>query len=327
MTKDHETKILHILSSIPHNKHYLIKYLNFLKKYSNTNKHNEYTENHHICPKALFPEYKNLKIFSWNKCVLTARQHFISHYILYKVFGGSMIFALFKMSNQCRISLYSKKYEKLKHFRCIESKRNKWWHNPKTNELKFCITRQSKEFIRGRGKGYNTNKTLYYDPLTLNSIFLDPTETPPKNFIKGTPKSTQSLWYNLDTKKSKYFQKNIIPEGNYIKGSPNSATWRYKNNKTGEIFISKMNNLHETDNNIIRLPSLKNKKCFYNPITLEMKYFFEEDAPEGWINKNIKQMSHTKTKNRKWYHDDLGNTKMFYPNNVPTGWKKGRKHQ
>ena len=72
-----------LLSSKPHNVHYLIRYCNFILKVRPTN---NLTEKHHILPRSIFPEYKNFKKFSWNKVLLTERENKIAHKILAKVF-------------------------------------------------------------------------------------------------------------------------------------------------------------------------------------------------------------------------------------------------
>ncbi|HET8686335.1 MAG TPA: hypothetical protein VFM18_06685, partial [Methanosarcina sp.] len=79
--------IYSILSSKPHNKHYLNRYFNFIQQccQANSLKTKEelgYTEKHHICPKSIFPEHKKFRSNKWNKAVLTARQHFIAHWML-----------------------------------------------------------------------------------------------------------------------------------------------------------------------------------------------------------------------------------------------------
>lgn len=58
-----------------------------------------YTENHHILPKAknFWPQYHSFRDHHWNKSVLTARQHFIAHWLLSKALGGHMWFALYNM--------------------------------------------------------------------------------------------------------------------------------------------------------------------------------------------------------------------------------------
>lgn len=43
-----------------------------------------YFEEHHILPESLFQEYSNLKEHSWNGVLLTAREHFICHILIYK---------------------------------------------------------------------------------------------------------------------------------------------------------------------------------------------------------------------------------------------------
>lgn len=78
---------------------WLDRYLNFINSCDSTN---EYLENHHILPKAddCFPEFSNLKKFRWNSKLLSAREHYIAHYMLSKLFSGSQIFAFCAMNNK-----------------------------------------------------------------------------------------------------------------------------------------------------------------------------------------------------------------------------------
>ena len=85
-----------ILSSKPHNQHYLKRYWKFIQYCINDNKRltdSDYIEKHHICPKAkdLFPEYNKS---AWNTVKLTANQHIIAHIMLWKAYGGSQALAL-----------------------------------------------------------------------------------------------------------------------------------------------------------------------------------------------------------------------------------------
>jgi hypothetical protein len=96
--------IYSILASKPHNPHYLRRYIKFIEQCQLKNFcYKGYTENHHICPKAktMFPEYNDFKKHSWNKVVLTARQHFIAHIILTKVYpkSKSVNHAAWRMAN------------------------------------------------------------------------------------------------------------------------------------------------------------------------------------------------------------------------------------
>lgn len=93
-----------ILSSIPNNEHYLQRYCNFISQCRDI-EHVGYTENHHICPsaKTMFPLYKKS---DWNIVKLSARQHFIAHWMLWKAYKNpamSWAFMIFKKSpKQCK---------------------------------------------------------------------------------------------------------------------------------------------------------------------------------------------------------------------------------
>lgn len=97
------TYIENILTSKPHNKHYLNRYLKFINSLANQKITKGETEIHHICPKSsdLFPEYKSFKINPWNKINLTFRQHFVAHYMLSKIYPDSkQIYAFWAMCNK-----------------------------------------------------------------------------------------------------------------------------------------------------------------------------------------------------------------------------------
>lgn len=96
--------ILAILTQKPHNLHWLTRYYAFIVACQTQNKKNhiEKGEIHHICPKAkdLFPEYKNLNQYKWNSVFLSYRQHFLAHWMLWKAYGGSQIYAFYSMTMQ-----------------------------------------------------------------------------------------------------------------------------------------------------------------------------------------------------------------------------------
>ncbi len=96
--------IYSLLSSKPHNPHYLKRYIKYLNLCEEKNKaliDSDPVENHHILPKAkdLFPEYKDFSQHPWNKITLTPYQHIWVHLILYKLYGGSQVHAVFYMFN------------------------------------------------------------------------------------------------------------------------------------------------------------------------------------------------------------------------------------
>lgn len=101
-----------ILSSVPHNKHYLFKYTTFIAQCQlNT----EGNISHHICPRAMFPQYKSFSEHPWNRVCLTHRQHFIAHLLLWKAFpeNDSMSHAAIAMAHKDGHRVNSVLYEKL----------------------------------------------------------------------------------------------------------------------------------------------------------------------------------------------------------------------
>jgi hypothetical protein len=78
-------------------------------------------EKHHICPKAkdLFPEYSDLFDNPWNEIRLSPREHFVAHLLLRRAYGGSQIYALWRMTNSSPSKLSSRMYENLKQEFCF----------------------------------------------------------------------------------------------------------------------------------------------------------------------------------------------------------------
>lgn len=98
---DIKEQIVKSLSDRSENRHLIHRYANFILSCVESNKllvESVYTENHHILPKAFWPRYKSFKNYPWNCAKLTARQHYISHIMLAKLFGGKMWLALDRMT-------------------------------------------------------------------------------------------------------------------------------------------------------------------------------------------------------------------------------------
>lgn len=77
------------------NKHYLERYVRFIRSREPSN---GYVERHHIYPRSMFPQLKNDPA---NLIALTAREHFIAHWMLHKAFGGKMTQAFMYMKSYC----------------------------------------------------------------------------------------------------------------------------------------------------------------------------------------------------------------------------------
>lgn len=142
--------IYSILSSKPHNSHYLKKYILFLHNCQIKNCAVKYTIKHHICPRKMFPMYINFRKHPWNCANLTHRQHFIAHILLWKAFpkNDSMTYAAWAMLHKDGHKLNAKLYERL----MIEA-------NSKTSKMNKCRTWVSKE---GVSKNIHINELRDY---------------------------------------------------------------------------------------------------------------------------------------------------------------------
>ena len=94
------------LSNISTNELYLNRYIKFIKTFSSTGG----KVKHHILPKAEFPQFVCLEQHSWNKSLLTDRQHFVAHWLLSKAVGGSQHYAFWLMMHQNSEKVTSKTY-------------------------------------------------------------------------------------------------------------------------------------------------------------------------------------------------------------------------
>lgn len=89
-----------LLESAPHRKHYLQRYVKLIKHWQQQIL-TEDCERHHICPKSMFPEYGDGRRNPWNIVKLTPRQHFIAHWLLWKIYENRpMAFAFAMMTRR-----------------------------------------------------------------------------------------------------------------------------------------------------------------------------------------------------------------------------------
>ena len=122
--------IYSILCSVEHNPHYLKRYINFIR----SRKENKVGDKHHICPKAkdMFPQYASFKHHPWNRIILTQREHFIAHMLLYKTFGKSQSRAFFMMGNHRKSN--SRLYKSAREEHRIRMRTNNPMNNPESRK-------------------------------------------------------------------------------------------------------------------------------------------------------------------------------------------------
>ncbi len=156
------------------NSKYCIWYRNIcLRALNRILPNNIYTETHHILPKSIYPQYSNDKD---NLVTLTAREHFICHWLLTKIINDNRtIYALSMMIPNKTGNRYFPKssivYQKLKEQFSLNNKGmsdHKWY----TNGIENKVIKNTKKIPNG---------------FILGRTFSDTH----KNKLKGIPKSDE----------------------------------------------------------------------------------------------------------------------------------------
>jgi len=198
-----------VLTTKKHNKHYLNRYITFIERCQEKNKNfTGYVEKHHICPKAkdMFPEYKNFKDHPWNLAILTARQHFLAHWILARAYGGGMWVAFFNMS-VCKTT--NQQRTVIKNSRIYEEIRKNLFMSEETKN-KISKSMKGKKNSLGRKLSDDTKEKISKSNKERKRIITD-TERETKSI-----KMSKKIWCN-DGNKNKRFEEEEIPK-NWVRG-------------------------------------------------------------------------------------------------------------
>lgn len=279
--------IYSVLSSKSHNPHYLNKYIRFVKNCQIKNRNYQgYTENHHICPKAndMFPEYVSFKDYPWNCVVLTARQHFIAHMLLWKTYRNkSMTMSFNMMKNLKEYKVNSKIYEKLKIERSFFMTEN----NSRINIGKVNIKEgnsirkiELEEFHKGQYKAQHANTVMVTDGQSSFRVDADD----PRLLTGELAGHTKGMTYAVDNNGDTHY---------ISKNDPRFLTGELKGNNAGTITITN---------------GKRNKRV--DP---------SSEIPKGWY----RGMTKPSPKNSIWINNGEI-SKMFKGDKIPEGWVKGR---
>lgn len=301
-----------ILLTIPHNAHYLTRYIKFIKYCKINNKNlsdNTYFEKHHICPKAkdMFFEYQNLNHYPENRVDLTARQHYIAHLLLHKSYNTtSTLFSFVMMS---RLYSSSKLFEKSK-----MSIRNMFIAKDKEN-IHHYIKNTDERYLTGELVSINKNKIVVRG--SNNKIIQ--IENTDSAYLEGSfthINKGKSVYKNEEgISKSLSIKHPDVLSGKVVGHTKGVAVMKDKNNnilavslederiKTGEL-----------------VGSQKGKISINNGIT-NKRIYPTEIIPEGWVKGLIRPNG---PKGRIWITNGV-DSKMIKPEEIiPDGWLKGR---
>lgn len=282
-----------LLSSKPHNKHYLKKYITYIERCQQKNVGIVgYVEKHHICPKAndMFPEYKSFTENPWNCVILTARQHFIAHMMLWKVYENSSMTLAFGIMSNCRTIKNSRIYQ-----------------NIRRNYTKL-VSEQMKNTVTIRTEN-GTCKRISKEEFDKNDKIIG---------------STSGMTYAVDSKGNRY---------RVTTGDPRFSTGELRGNNAGTITITdgetnrRINPNDDIPNGWRRgmtKDSPKGSIWINNGETSKM--FMGDQIPEGWRRGRVftKKPKHVGTTGKIYINNGKVNQMIKKEASIPKGWDKGR---
>jgi hypothetical protein len=190
----------------------------------------EYVERHHIVPKCLKGD--NSKE---NLIYLTAKEHFVAHLLLWKIYGGSLVYAAWAMTHQFGSILTGN--EQKRHYKVNST----LYAKLKTESSKITGERLKKSNTgRKQTEEHKRNKT---------NAFLDSIETgryiphggtktaEHKNKISESRKRNNESWLSEETKEK--IRKTLLssprlvcPHCNKIGAASNMKRWHFANCKS-----------------------------------------------------------------------------------------------
>lgn len=132
---------------------YLNRYVKFIEACNEKNTNpslDVYSEKHHILPKSMFPKYSNPKRYPWNEVVLTAREHFIAHLMLWKAYRNHPMTHAANMMCSFSSRRNSRLYESLRRGQGLILKGTAPVKDPKDESQKiFFVSLEDPRYVSG----------------------------------------------------------------------------------------------------------------------------------------------------------------------------------
>lgn len=271
------------------------------------------------------PEYISFKTNPWNCAILTARQHFVAHIILWKTYHNrSTTLTVYYLKKTKNYKMNSRLYEKLKierskHISDCSSKLNSGKVNIK-DEFGNIIKITVDEFKNGNFKGQHSDTVMVTDG--TSSFRVSKYDT---RFLSGELVGhTRGKTYAIDN----------YGNGHFVdKNDPRFKTGDLKGNNADTITITngKTNKRIHTDESIpygwyrgMTKDSPKGSIWINNGKTSKM--FKGDQIPNGWTKGRIfnKKSKPVGTFGKIWITNNINSKLIKKDQDIPQGWKKGR---
>ena len=215
MRADHIQKMY---EKFPKKRQTIDRYFRFIEAFSLPETIPHHTANHHILPKAIFPEYSNLFEFPENRVILSDRAHYLAHWILGRISITQLtafeILSVNHKGERISGSLYAQSRSRMSKY-LSDLKRGSSFYN--NGEKCILVLRNqtppegfnNKGFIYKNGKKQSSvkDRIAVNHPLSKTCRFIDKSNIElylQQGWILGSgrfgPKPNKNFWYNNGTK-------------------------------------------------------------------------------------------------------------------------------
>lgn len=283
-----------------------IEYLDIYVKYISDNSTTPQLncEAHHILPKSMFPEYKNFKKYSWNRCNLSAASHLYAHWLLYKLYDNKEMTHAFRMMVERKIDittltesdiiLISKEYE------IAKLKSNEYLSN--LIKSKIRITNGVHDMYIDKNSEIPYGYRIGRIPAIAKGerIWIYNSENnSQKRINKSELNYYTSIGYTIEYPSSKNYTNGIVQ----IKLSENSTI-------PDGFVIGHLHNFYKRKSNSIGVPSKRKGKKYFINVFGDKFFGYKNDVPEGYTpiegygnNRTLNWLPYFSSTKYKNYHD------------------------
>ncbi len=272
------------------NLHYKNRYDNFIKSRAlRIIPYDAYTEKHHIIPTSMGGTNDKCNIIT-----LTAREHFIVHYMLAKAYGESMYYAFWMMCTDIR-SGKTYRYTNSYFYEKCRQRISKEMKKRMTGRV-YVFDIINNEMVWISSKDFKDEKTRYIHPIKGTAIYLINGEhkrlsTKDPRVLSGAAISVRVGYKHLQETKDKMSKNGI--KNKILISNTETREKKYINRNDCVEFPWIVGELDEVKEEMKHIRKMTFSKCKWitNGIDNKRVYVYSDtDIPQGWhIGRTLEQ--------------------------------------
>jgi len=299
------------------NNKYTRWYFNIIYRANDVKIANE-TEHHHVLPKSLCPEYKNLFKHNWNGVHLTHREHFICHWLLTKMITNKSKYAMINALSMMRADPRQNRYQSMITAR-VFAKIKKELNIHKSNQTKKQWANKSQDEKDAIFKRASNSHKINWE--NKSQYGKDEYARKFKEIWNNKPKEEKEI----HAQRSKDQATNRSQIEKTVISNKRKEAWKNKSPIEKESIINKRIITHNNKSSNEKSKIKQKRQQTRNDQNDESKLKFSNKMKEIAVNRNSninKKIASTLSK-QKWYNNGSINTRCI-PGTEPQDFLLGR---